>query len=122
MATRVASFRHAGRGIFFLFFRETHGKIHGVATLIAIATGLWLDLSLLEWALVSLAIGLVVASEAINTAIESLADAVHPDQHPLVGRAKDLSAGGVLLASITALAVGLCVFGPYFWSLIQASP
>ena len=59
-----------------------------------------------------LAIALVLAAECLNTALESLADAVAPDPHPLVARAKDAAAGGVLLAAIGAAVIGLLVLGP----------
>lgn len=57
--------------------------------------------------LVILAIGLVVAAEAFNAAIEYLADALHPQHHPLVGAAKDAAAGAVLITALTAFGVAL---------------
>ena len=57
-------------------------------------------------ALVLLATGLVLMAEAVNGAIEHLADAVHPAHHPLIGVAKDAAAGAALIASLTALGVG----------------
>ena len=62
--------------------------------------------------LVTFAVTSVLAAEAFNTAIETLADALAPERDPLVGRAKDLAAAGVLLASVGAAVVGLLVFGP----------
>ena len=59
--------------------------------------------------LVALAIGLVVAAELLNTAIEAVVDLVSPGEHPLAERAKDLAAAGVLVASVAALAAGLFV-------------
>ena len=56
-------------------------------------------------ALVVTAGGLVLALEAVNAAIEYLADALHPDHHPLVGAAKDVAAGAVLIAGLTAVVV-----------------
>ena len=58
-------------------------------------------------ALVVLATGLVLVAEAVSAAIEYLADALHPDHHPLIGTAKDAAAGAALIASINALAVGM---------------
>jgi diacylglycerol kinase len=57
-------------------------------------------------------IGLVWSAEALNSALEILADHLAPDEHPLVGRAKDVAAGGVLVAAIVAVGVGIVVFGP----------
>ncbi len=57
------------------------------------------------WAVVGLAIALVLALETINSAFERLIDHLHPEQHPEIGRAKDMAAGGVLIISVGSLAV-----------------
>jgi diacylglycerol kinase (ATP) len=56
----------------------------------------------------------------MNTALEVLADAVAPDPHPLVGRAKDAAAGAVLVAALGAAAIGLLVLGPRLWALLRS--
>ncbi len=61
------------------------------------------------WAVVFLAIALVVAVELLNAAVESVVDLVSPEDHPLAKRAKDIAAAGVLVAVAGAVAVGLCV-------------
>ena len=61
----------------------------------------------LWWALVGLAVGLVLVAEMANTAIETLADHLHPGQHPEIGVVKDVAAGAVLVASLVAMVVGL---------------
>jgi diacylglycerol kinase (ATP) len=66
-----------------------------------------LDLS--QWSLIAIAIGLVWAAELFNTAIESLADAITIDEHPLIRNAKDVSASAVLVASLTAGILGILV-------------
>jgi diacylglycerol kinase len=66
-----------------------------------------LRFSLVSWALVALAIGLVVAAELLNTAVEAVVDLVSPQDHPLAKRAKDVAAAGVLVASLAALATGI---------------
>lgn len=58
-------------------------------------------------------IGLVWFAEAVNTAVERLADAVTLEHHPLIGTAKDVASAAVLIVSITALVAGLIVYGPY---------
>ena len=67
--SRCASFRHAGRGFRFAFFSEPHLRVHLAVTLAVISGGLYFDLSSTEWSSVLLAIGLVLASELLNTAI-----------------------------------------------------
>ena len=79
--------------------------------------GVWWRIERWEWVAVAFAVTAVLAAEAFNTAVETLADAVKPERHPLVGRAKDLAAAGVLLTAGGAAAVGLIVFGPRVWAL-----
>ncbi len=71
-------------------------------------------LSLLEWALVILSIGSMVAAELANTAIEAGVDLASPQQHPLAQRAKDVAAAAVFVSIVVATAVGLLVFLPHF--------
>lgn len=62
------------------------------------------------WALCIVMAALVIAAELMNTALEYLADHLHPDEHPMIGAAKDCAAGAVLVLSAGALAVaGLTV-------------
>jgi len=111
---RLASFVHAGRGLAVLL-NEPNARLQLLAALAVVALGLWLELGRTDWALLALAIALVLASEAANTALEALADRTAPERHPLVGRAKDVAAAGVLIASLAAAAVGLFVLGPPLW-------
>jgi diacylglycerol kinase len=114
---RLRSFRYAGRGLARLL-AEPNARIHALAAILAVALGAFVELSGMEWGLVALAIALVFAAEAVNTALESLADAAVPSLHPLVGTAKDLGAAAVLLAALGALAVGVCVFVPHLSRLL----
>ena len=85
----------------------------------ALRGGWFYGISRTEWCLVAFAIGSVLAAEAFNTAIETLADALEPAQNPGVGRAKDLAAGGVLLTSLAAAVAGLIIFGPKVLASIE---
>jgi diacylglycerol kinase (ATP) len=108
---RLRSFANAGRGLRVLL-QEPNARIQlGVATAV-VPLAFWLDLGRSDWALLVLAIGFVLAAEAANTALEALADRVAPERHPLVGKAKDLAAGAVLLAACAAARVGLLIRGP----------
>jgi diacylglycerol kinase (ATP) len=79
--------------------------------LVVLTAGWLLNLSATSWAIVLLATGLVWTAEAFNTAVEFFVDLVHPEWHPNAGRVKDLAAAAVLLAAITALVVGVLIFG-----------
>ena len=111
---RVASFGHAGRGIWAALRSEVHLRFHAAATVVVIGLGLYCGITRLEWALVALAVASVWAAELFNTAIEALTDLASPVWHPLAGKAKDVAAGAVLVAALGALLVGVLVFGPHF--------
>lgn len=107
-----AAFGHATRGI----LRAFRGRNFTVMVLVAIAvvvTGLVVGLGPRRWVAVTLCIGIVLAAEMFNTAIEGLADQVHPDAHPAIRNVKDVAAGAVLVLAVAAAIVGAWVFWPY---------
>lgn len=106
------SFRDAWRGLTGWISQDPHGRIVASATLAVVVLGIAARLDRFEWALTLTAVGLVGAAEALNSALETLADALHPQAHPAIGRAKDMAAGAVLLAILVAAAVGVLVFLP----------
>jgi diacylglycerol kinase (ATP) len=110
---RALSFRHAIRGILLVARTQPNAWIHAVATILVIGAGLLLGVSHAEWIALVFAIGLVWTAEALNTAIEFLADEVSEEERRRIGHAKDAGAAGVLLASITSAIVGLIVFVPH---------
>jgi len=107
---RLASFADAARGIRVLF-DEPNARVQALIALAAAGLGVWLRIGRRDWALLVFAMGLVLACEAMNTALEALADRVAPDRHPLVAKAKDVAAGAVLIAALTAALIGLLVLG-----------
>jgi diacylglycerol kinase (ATP) len=113
IAGRRRSFGAAGRGITFLVQSQKNAQIHLAATVLVIVAGFGLGVDRRDWSLLTAAMALVWLGEALNTAVELLADAVSPTPHPLIGKAKDVAAGGVLLAAGAAVVIGLMVFIPY---------
>jgi diacylglycerol kinase (ATP) len=111
--SRFGSFRHAFRGIATLLRTQHNAWVHFAATVCAAALGFIFRIAAGEWCAVILAMGLVWAAEALNSAVEFLADEVSLERRELIGKAKDLAAAGVLLASAAAFAVGIFVFGPH---------
>ena len=109
---RADAFKYAFKGIYRLFRSEAHAKIHLSAAICVIIAGFIFGISLFEWCAVSLCIGGVFMAEGFNTAIEKLADKVSPERDPLIGAAKDLAAGAVLMFVFGAVAVGLVIFLP----------
>ncbi len=112
---RLVSFADAARGIRALLL-EPNARVQAFAALVVVALGVWLGVGRRDWALLVLAIGLVLSGEAANTALEALADRVAPDRHPLVAKAKDVAAGAVLIAAVAAALMGLLVLGPPLWA------
>ncbi len=111
LRTRAASFGHAFRGLA-VFAREPNVAIHLAIAAAVLALAAWLEVPLAQRALRALAIGLVLALEARNTALEAHADRVAPERHPLVAKAKDVAASAVLIAALAAAGAGLLVLGP----------
>lgn len=113
----LRSFIYAWAGLVALFKYENNARVHFVAAVGVIFAGVYFDLTKIEWALISIAIGGVWAAEAFNTAIEKLCDLVEPNHNLIVKAAKDLAAAGVLIAALVALIIGVLVFGEKIISL-----
>lgn len=96
--------------------REMSFRTHFLAALAVLLTLCVTRPSVIWWAIVMLATGLVMVAELLNTAIETLVDHLHPEQHPEIGAVKDIAAGGVLVASLIALLVA----GAFLLSLLNA--
>lgn len=107
------SFRYALRGVRELFLHTPNARIHLLATLAVIIAGVLFGVTPTQWMLLIVCIVLVLSLEAINSALEQLADRVSTDYSPLIRNAKDLAAGAVLIAAIGAAIIGLWIFIPY---------
>lgn len=110
--SRIKSFSYAFNGIVQFFRTGVNAKIQLVAGMAAIALGFWFDINLTEWMLVFLCIGMVLGMELMNTALEAMADVLHPEHHPKIGLVKDLAAGAVLITAIIAACIGGIIFLP----------
>ncbi|TCN61653.1 diacylglycerol kinase family protein [Acetobacteroides hydrogenigenes] len=109
---RALSFKYAFQGIVGLIRAEHNAWIHTFAAVVAVTLGFLLNISVQEWIVVIILIALVLAGEAFNSAIEALADHASDTIHPLIGKAKDFAAGGVLFLATAALIVGCIIFIP----------
>lgn len=116
---RARSFRFAWSGLQVLLRSQHNAWIHAAATLVVVVGGMVCRLRPMEWAILALAIGMVWAMEALNTAVELLADEVSMEQRPRIGKAKDVAAFGVLAAAIASVVIGLLIFLPRLFSLIS---
>lgn len=101
-----------------LIIGERNFRIHLMAACLAITGGVYFHINSLQWALITLCIGGVLAFEAINTAIEILCNHVTTEVHPQIRRIKDISASAVLLVSMAALLTGIMIFLPHIRALL----
>ncbi|MBE7551944.1 MAG: diacylglycerol kinase family protein [Anaerolineales bacterium] len=121
---RIESFRYAFAGIWYTLKTQRNAQIHvGIAGFIVVL-GLALNLTLTEWAIIALTTGFVWATEMLNTVAEAAMDYATADFDPQVKIVKDVAAGAVLIAAITAVTVGLLILGPRLlvWLTGPASP
>ena len=112
----IQSLNCAIEGILWAVKTQRHMLVHLIAAILVMIAALVLRLTLYEFALLCLAITLVLFAELVNTAIEVVVDLVSPDYHPLAQRAKDVAAGAVLLASVAALVLGYLAVSRFIFS------
>ena len=108
----MESFQHAWRGIRYALKTQVNLRFHALATAAVLLAGLWVGLTLGEWGLIFLAVGLVWVAELLNTAMERVVDLVSPEYHELAKQAKDCAAGAVLFAALISVLTGIVVFLP----------
>ena len=115
VANKNASFKKklgwAWNGMIYTFSTEKNMKIHGAAAAAAVAMGLWLRISRVEWGLLVMTIFMVLAAETVNTAVEKAVDLYTEDYHPLAKIAKNVGAAAVLLTAVAAVIIGIIIFG-----------
>lgn len=109
---RIKSFVYAFEGIIDFIKFEPQALMHAIAVISVVSAGYYFNISASEWLFIVLAIGLVISAEMLNTAIEKLTDMVSPQINEQAKIVKDLAAGAVLIASLTAFIIGLIVFLP----------
>ncbi|MCJ7805445.1 diacylglycerol kinase family protein [Patescibacteria group bacterium] len=106
------SFRFAFSGVRTALREEPNFKIHILIAILAAILGFFLKLAPIEWLVLTLTVAMVLILELMNTSLEVLVDIVSPEIHEKAKIAKDVAAASVLLASISAVIVGLIIFLP----------
>lgn len=106
----LQSFKNAWNGICQAFRSERNMKIHLVATILVIVTGIILNLDKISWIALTFAIGLVLICELLNTAIEKLTDMVTDEFSERAGKVKDISASAVMVSAFVSVIIGILVF------------
>lgn len=109
---RLRSFGYAFHGIRLLITQEANAWIHCFAAVCVVVAGFFFGISVSEWIAVIFAIGMVLAAEAVNSAVEALADRVTQEYDEAIKRTKDLASGAVLILAIAAAIIGCIIFIP----------
>lgn len=108
-------FIHAFQGIWEVTKSELNFKVHLIALSIVIGLGIYFNISTLEWILITLASGMVLAMEAINSSVEKVCDEMTQERKESIRIIKDIAAGAVLLSAIAAAIVGILIFWKYLF-------
>lgn len=117
---QLAGFRYAFNGLKILIKEEHNARIHIFAACFVLIAGLILKISRAEWMAIIFCIGLVIALELVNSAIENTADLISMERNETIKKIKDLSAGAVLIAAIASAVIGLIIFAPKVFNLLAA--
>ena len=111
---RMKSMTYAVQGAKKLITTEHSIMVQFSLGILMTIAGFYIGITKAEWIFQTFAIGLVMSVEGLNTAVEKIADFIHPDYHEKIGFIKDIAAGAVFFAAMTAIAVGLIIYVPYF--------
>lgn len=108
----IHSFGFAITGLKELFRSEQNARIHLIISILVLFAGVIFRISILEWCVVLLCIGMVISAEAFNTVVEKLVDHLFPNKNETARQAKDLAAGAVFILAIISVICGILIFLP----------
>jgi diacylglycerol kinase (ATP) len=112
---RLKSVYYAFNGAIKLITTEHSIMVQFSIAIVMVIAGFYFHITKTEWLFQMLSIGLVMSVEGLNTAVEKVADFIHPDYHERIGFIKDISAGAVVFAALTAIFIGLIIYVPKFF-------
>ena len=112
---RIKSFSFAYKGAYKLIATEHSIMAQFGIGLLVVVAGFYFGISREEWILQTMATGMVLAVEGMNTAVEKMADFIHPGYHKTIGFIKDIAAGAVFFAATSALIIGAIIYWPYIF-------
>ncbi|WOD43770.1 diacylglycerol kinase [Hwangdonia lutea] len=112
LVNRLKSVGYAFKGALLLLKTEASIKIQFFIAVLMTIAGFYFNISSTEWIVQCLAIAMVMSIEGINTAIEEIADFMHPEHHIKIGLIKDIAAGAVFIASVFAIIIGFVIYLP----------
>jgi len=115
---RIKGMGIAIKGAWMLLKNEASIQVQAVIAVLITLAGFYFNISTSEWIMQIITIALVLSIEGLNTAIEELADFIHPDQDPRIGYIKDVAAGAVFFAAVAAVIVACLIYIPKFQNLV----
>lgn len=115
LGKRIRGGGYAVKGAWILIKTEHSIQVQVTIAILITLAGLYFDISKTEWMFQILSIGFVLSTEGLNTAIEGIADFVHPNFHAKIGYIKDVAAGAVLFAAFTAVLIAVFIYIPYIF-------
>ena len=115
LGKRIRGGGYAIKGAWLLLKNEPSIQVQFALAIIMCFLGFFFGITKTEWLFQILAIGLIMTAEGLNTAVEAMADFVHPDFHSKIGHIKDVAAGAVFIAAITAVIIGGIIYFPYIF-------
>lgn len=111
---RLKSLKFAIKGCFLLITTEHSVMVQTSLFSMIVFLGFYFDISKQDWINQTLAMALVLGIESLNTAVEKIADFIHPDYHERIGFIKDIAAGAVTFAVLGAITILIIIYSPYF--------
>jgi diacylglycerol kinase len=115
----VRSFGYAVEGLGVMLRTQPNFLVHVTAAVVVIIAGVFFGLSVFEMALIVATIAIVLIVECLNTALEAVCDLVSPAFHPLVKRAKDVSAAAVLIGAAASIVIAVLLFAPHLAAMLK---
>ena len=112
---RLKSMVFALKGAFKLVTTEHSIMVQSIIAILTTIAGFYFGITRIEWMIQILVFGLVLSIEGLNTAVEKVADFIHPEYHKRIGFIKDIAAGAVFFAALTAIVIGCIIYFPYLF-------
>jgi diacylglycerol kinase (ATP) len=112
---RLKSMVFALKGAFKLVTTEHSIMVQSIIAILITIAGFYFGITRIEWMIQILVFGLVLSIEGLNTAVEKVADFIHPEYHKRIGFIKDIAAGAVFFAALTAIVIGCIIYFPYLF-------
>lgn len=111
---RLKAFKYAFKGAYLLLRYEASIQVQTIIAILMTFAGFYFEISRTEWMFQMLSIGLVLTIEGLNTTAEEIANFIHPEFHKRIGFIKDIAAGAVFFAAVTAVIIGCFIYIPKF--------